>query len=135
MQLREVGNKIQILRAEYVKAERDERGNLVKGTGRTKVHMLGSFPRYSTTIQSVDKELLAQLDAAELADLEEHFKARKEEARKVQLETAPASICLSLRDLSKAEDVLEHCSDDQVQQIRKALSELLAARRAAKRKS
>ncbi|MHB8978784.1 MAG: hypothetical protein ACYDAI_19240 [Trichloromonadaceae bacterium] len=134
MQLREIGGKIQILRAEYVPAVRDEKGNLVKGTGRSKVKMLGSFDRWTSTLAGVDAELVAQLDEAERADLEKHFEAKQAEIKASSLAHAPRSIVLSLNDLTRAENILSAVSDDQVKQIRAALSGLLAARRAAKKK-
>ena len=62
MQIRVKTRRIQLLRAEYVPAQRDDRGNLVRGTGRATQKIVGTF-------SIIDNELPDEL-AQKLTDEE-----------------------------------------------------------------
>lgn len=46
MQIREKGHRIQLVRAEYIPAERTPEGHLRRGTGRAKPYLAGTFDKY-----------------------------------------------------------------------------------------
>ncbi len=134
MQLREVGRKIQMLRTEYVPAQRDESGNLIRGTGRSKIKMLGSFDSWESSIDGIDQETLEKLTDAERGELEGHFEQKKRDDLARSLRHAPGYIVNKLRLLADNCEHEQRATDKQVDEIRAALSELMKVRRAARRK-
>jgi DNA-directed RNA polymerase subunit F len=128
-----MGNRTQLLRAEYVPAERDENGNLVRGTGRAKTKMIGSFPSYYESVDQVDNELLEKLSGEELEELESHLKEVQERMRAYDIETAPRAVLKELKTIAENYDP-STCTDDQIDQISDLLSKIKAERRAWKKR-
>jgi DNA-directed RNA polymerase subunit F len=128
-----MGNRTQLLRAEYVPAERDENGNLVRGTGRAKTKMIGSFPCYFESIDQIDNDLLEKLEGEELEELEEHLKDVRERMRKYDIESAPRAVLKELKTIAENYDP-STCTDDQIDQISDLLSKIKAERRAWKKR-
>lgn len=75
MQIRAKARRIQLLRAEYVPAQRDDRGNLVRGTGRATQKIVGTMSIIDTEIPEKLAEKLTDEEKAQVAAfLEERAK-------------------------------------------------------------
>lgn len=133
MMIRERGGKIQLVRTEYVPVAKDDAGQQIPGTGRGKQVIVGTFDRYRSAVDSVDSTLIEKLTADERQELEAWFDAKRQEERQRSLSMAPRSAVRSLKELA---DNFEDApvSDEQIEEIKAAMSELLAARRAARKK-
>jgi len=132
MQIREAGNRTQLLRAQYVKAERDENGNLVKGTGRTKVIMIGSFDRYATTVNQIESSLLEKLDTDETKQLTDYIQEKEQRMSEFKISQAPARIIENMQIAANNYDPAV-VTDEQIEAIKDGLSKLLKARRVYKK--
>jgi len=133
MQLRETGNKIQVLRAEYVPAERDENGNLKRGTGRTKTKMVGSFDSYLSSVSLIDSSLLEKLSDDEKQIIADYIEEKKQSEFQGRLKSAPRWAAEYIKMLADNYDPAV-ISDDQLTAIREAVKTLNAARAEYKRK-
>lgn len=75
MQIRVKARRIQLLRAEYVPAQRDDRGNLVRGTGRATQKIVGTMSFIDTEIpEELAEKLTAEEKTQVAAFLEERAK-------------------------------------------------------------
>lgn len=133
MMIRERGGKIQLVRTEYVPVAKDESGKQIPGTGRGKQVIVGTFDRFRSAVSSVDSTLLEKLTADEKKELEAWFDAKRQEEQRRSLSLAPRSAVRSLKELA-ANFEASPVSDEQIEEIKAAMSELLAARRSAKKK-
>jgi len=117
MQIKVRGSKVQLLRSEYVPAERDENGNLVRGTGRSFQRLVGSFDRWTETIENVPVKVTAVLNEDELEELQEWLSGRREERvsgeRARALETVARSLVLASEALGEGMGL----ADDGAQEI------------------
>lgn len=133
MQFREVKNRIQLLRAEYVPAERTEEGHLVKGTGRSAVRMVDSIKSYLESAAEVPKEILEKLTEEEVGQLDQHLKERAEERGRLRVQGAAWGIAKDLDTLAKNYDP-ELVPDEKIQAMQDGMKKLLEARRKYKRR-
>jgi len=116
MQIKERGNKIQLLRSVYTTAQRDQKGNLVRGTGRCSQQMIGSFSFRAKSMADIPVELKEVLTEEEQVYLEnwliekvkERLKAKKEKVLKTiagDIELATEAIeegmCLTENEVQK----------------------------------
>lgn len=133
MMVRERGGRVHLLRTEYVPVAKDDSGKQIPGTGRGKQTIIGTFDRFLSSANEVDSMLLEQLTADERGQLDAWFQARQEEERRRSLSIAPRSAVRGLKELA-ANFETSPLDDEQIEEIKAAMSELLAARRAHKKR-
>jgi len=117
MTIRERGGKVQLIRNQY--SPEKKRGVQV---------VLGSFDRYLSAVEEVDSILTEKLTADERKQLGDWFDQRKRQALVSNLIFAPGDICKNLNLLAEHYSP-GHPSDQQIDEMKEALSGLLEARR------
>lgn len=122
MTIRERGGKVQLIRNQY--SPEKKRGVQV---------VLGSFERYYDAVKQIDSILLEKLTADEREQLDGWFADKQQQRLQKTVEYAAAVIVRHLDALTENYDPAR-CSDEQIEQIRGALSALLEQRRKRKKR-
>lgn len=120
MQIKEVGNKLQLLRAEYVPGD------------RTRAKMIGSLPKDSESVPADIRELLTTEEVVELMmELNKRTSLRQyEEASKLLTGGFANTVQQAIQGL-KWERLVKSLNPDQVEAIWSSLDEMRTAMRKA----
>jgi hypothetical protein len=89
------------MRTEYIPAERDERGNLKRGTGRGKQTVIGSIPSWTESLDFVPDDIKVALEPEELTQLKEWLEQKKKESTEEHQRFSLKGLSFNLEQASK----------------------------------